>query len=337
MSTVNLYDVLDVSPDCDIKDIKTSYKKLVIEFHPDKMGGDAEMFELITHAYNILVNPTTRAEYDEMFALSKQINSNHFDLKNKSKSYYDAIEKDNKLRKKDVGESKSEFKKISEDLDRKHGYKRDKEHEDKVSDKTTKQRLRDLELAREQDDIESIHEQLFDNGRFDISKFNAAFDVIHKGHTELIPHQGNPSAFSMTNDYGSTYSSIDSYDKLYADDDDQPGTTFYSSVKLNPDKNKKISKEDIDKLKEAEYTKKHNYKDKAYTKSLEERMKEREMETLHLNERGMQDFDNDPTCGGYGIFDQVKGKTSGNLTWDDEEDVKMRYQRLLELRKNDIK
>ncbi|ARF11213.1 DnaJ domain protein [Klosneuvirus KNV1] len=337
MSTVNLYDVLDVSPDCDIKDIKTSYKKLVIEFHPDKMGGDAEMFELITHAYNILVNPSSRAEYDEMFALSKQINSNHFDLKNKSKSFYDAVEKDNKLKKKEVGDSKVEFKKVSDDLDRKHGYKREKEYEGAITDKNTKQRLRDLELAREQDDIENIQEKIFDNGRFDIGKFNAAFDVIHKGHQELIPHQGNPHAFSLGSDFGSSFSPVDNYDKLYAEDDDTLGTTFYSSIKLNSDKNKNITIDDIDTLIEAEYTKKHNYKDKTYTKSLEERMKERELETLKLNDRGMQDFDTDVNCGGYGIFDQVKSKTTGNLTWDDEEDVKLRYQRLLELRKNDMK
>lgn len=337
MSTVNLYDVLDVSPDCDVKDIKTSYKKLVIEFHPDKMGGDAEMFELITHAYNILVNSASRAEYDEMFALSKQINANHFDLKTKSKSFYEAVEKDNKLKKKDTTDFKIEFKKGSEDLDRKHGYKRDKEYEGTISDKTTKQRLRDLELAREHDDIENIQEKIFDNGRFDISKFNAAFDVIHKGHQELIPHQGNPLAFSMTSDYGSSYSTVDNYEKLYAEDDDTVGTTFYSSLKLNADKNKTITKDDIDTLIEAEYTKKHNFKDKLYNHSLDERIKERDVETLKLNDRGMQDFDTDPTCGGYSIFDQVKPKNSGNLTWDDEEDVKLRYQRLLELRKNDIK
>lgn len=337
MSTVNLYDVLDVSPDCDIKDIKTSYKKLVIEFHPDKMDGDAEMFELITHAYNILVNASSRAEYDEMFALSKQINSNHFDLKNKSKSFYDAVEKDNKLKKKEVGDSKIEFKKGSEDLDRKHGYKRDKEYEAAITDKNTKQRLRDLELAREHDDIENIQEKIFDNGRFDIGKFNAAFDVIHKGHQELIPHQGNPHAFSIGGEYGSSYSTVDNYENLYAEDDDIPGTTFFSSIKINPDKNKKITKDDIDELIEAEYTKKHNYKDKLYNKSLEDRMKERDIETLKLNDRGIQDFETDDTCGGYGIFDQVKNKTSGNLTWDDEEDVKLKYQRLLELRKNDLK
>lgn len=337
MSTVNLYDVLDVSPDCDIKDIKASYKKLVIEFHPDKMGGDAEMFELITHAYNILVNSSSRAEYDEIFALSKQINAGHFDLKNKSKSFYEATEKDSKLKKKDIGDSKVEFKKVSEDLDRKHGYKRDKEYEGVITDKNTKQRLRDLELAREHDDIENIQEKLFDNGRFDISKFNAAFDVIHKGHQELIPHQGNPHAFSIGGEYGSSYSTIDNYENLYTEDDDNLGTSYFSSLKINPDKNKAVTKDDIDELIEAEYTKKHNYKDKAYTQSLEERMKERELETQKLNDRGMQDFDTDVNCGGYGIFDQVKSKNSGNLTWDDEEDVKLKYQKFLELRKTDLK
>src|SRR4029079_7732954 len=100
MSTVNLYDVLDVSQDCTTKDIKNAYKKLVLEFHPDRMGGDEEMFELITHAYNILVNPVTRAEYDEIYLLSKQVDSSHFDLKSKSTTYYESLDNDSKLKKK---------------------------------------------------------------------------------------------------------------------------------------------------------------------------------------------------------------------------------------------
>ena len=50
MSTVNLYDVLNIEQDATKNQIKDAYIKLVKEFHPDKPKGDAEMFELITHA-----------------------------------------------------------------------------------------------------------------------------------------------------------------------------------------------------------------------------------------------------------------------------------------------
>lgn len=334
MSTVNLYDVLNVSQDSTQKEIKDAYRVLVKEFHPDKPGGDAEMFELVTHAYNILINPETRKNYDEIYALSKHIETSHFDLKTKSKAYYDAVDTDITKKKKNKDDVKTDFKKAYEEMDRKHGYKRDKDFEEELNEKDTSRRLRDIKLAREQDDIESIHDKIFDDGRFDISRFNAAFDALHKGHSELIPHQGNPEAYNIIGG-GTNYSSLDNLEDLYTEDDNL-GNSHYGSVKLDPSKKKKLTKEDIAKLAAAEYTKRHNYKDKEYTKSLEERMKERDFENKKLEDRTISDFDTDPTCGGYGIFNGL-GKNLNTITWDDDEDVKTRYSRLLELRKNEMR
>ena len=60
MASVNLYDVLKVENDATRKDIKSAYKLLVKEFHPDRPTGDKEMFELVTHAYNVLSNEGAR-------------------------------------------------------------------------------------------------------------------------------------------------------------------------------------------------------------------------------------------------------------------------------------
>lgn len=332
MSTVNLYDVLDVAQDCSIRDIKNAYRKLVQEFHPDKPGGNAELFELVAHAYNILVNPTSRSEYDEIYALSKQVSSSHFDLKSKSKGYYKAQETDITT-KKTKGEQEHDFKKVFEDMDKKHNYKRNKEYEVELSEKETKSLLRDLELAREQDDIEHIHEKIFDDGRFDIDRFNEAFDAMNKGPLEMIPHSGNPDAYNMLGGYGSNFSSIDNYDDLYAEDDNIGGS-LYGSVKLTSEKKKKLSKDDVNKLSGASYTKGHNYRDKDYNKTLEQKMQERNMETEKFKNREMNDFDTDPNCGGYGIFGKMGMKNLGTMEWDnDEEDLKLRYNRLLEMRK----
>ena len=330
MSTVNLYDVLDVPQDCEIKEIKDAYRSLVKKFHPDKPKGDAEMFELITHAYNILVNPKSRAEYDEVYALSKQVESTHFSLKDKAAAYYEALEKESS--KKSLDESKIDFNKAFEEMDRKHGVNRNTEDIDKLSAKDTKRRLRDIELAREQDDIENIHEKLFEDGRFDLSKFNAAFDQLHKGHTELIQHNGNPDAWNILDDYSNNFGSIDNYDELYTENVGL-GTNQYGSVKLDPTKKKKLTKEEIEKLSAANYTKGHNYREKDYAKSLEERMREYEQETKKLDDREMDDYNTDPTCGGYGIFSGLGINNLNTIQWDDDEDIKTRYNRLLEMRK----
>lgn len=59
----NLYDILGVSKDADIKEIKKAYKKKAIETHPDK-GGDEELFKKVQEAYEVLSNPTKRNMYD---------------------------------------------------------------------------------------------------------------------------------------------------------------------------------------------------------------------------------------------------------------------------------
>ena len=335
MSSVNLYDVLNVSPDCTTKEIKDAYRVLVKEFHPDKPGGDAEMFELVTHAYNVLSNQNFRKEYDDLYELSKQIESSHFDLKVKAKKYYDSLDTD-VTKKVSKEEQNKSFKKAFEDMDRKHGYTRDSEKVSPLNTSDTSKRLRDLQMTREQDDIENIHDQIFDDGRFDLSRFNAAFDDMYRGHDELIPHQGNPSAYNVADGF-TNYSSIDGYENLYVDEVDDLGTSVYGSVNLNNNKKKKLTKEEIRKIQEADYTKRHNYKDKNYNKSLEEKMRERELQTRNLDDLSLNDFDSDPSCGGYGIFDKVGVKNLNSLTWDDEEDVKTRYQRLLAMRKNDLK
>jgi curved DNA-binding protein CbpA len=334
MSTVNLYDVLNVSQDCSTKELKDAYRELVKIFHPDKPEGDAEMFELITHAYNILVNTTTRKEYDEIYALSKEIETSHFDLKAKSKEYYSALDSDVTKKKKSKDDYKKEFDKVFDDMDRKHGYKRDKDVTIGLSEKDSVKRLRDLQLVRDQDDIENIHDKIFDDGRFDLAKFNAAFDVLHKTQTELIPHNGNPLAYNLDSNISSTFSSIDNYEDLY-DDSDPIGNSKYGSIKLEPSKKNKISKDELNKLSYAEYTKNHNFKGKDYDKTIEEKLRERDLETKKLDDRKMNDFDADPSCGGYGIFNQISSN-NGNIAWDDGEDIKTRYKRLLEMRKNDL-
>ena len=80
-------------------------------------------------------------------------------------------------------------------IDLKKGYKREKSVEDKSFEKDTKSLLKDLQMINEQDDIENIHKQLFDNGRFNINKFNAAFDS--KEVDKYLPQEVNDDLFEV--------------------------------------------------------------------------------------------------------------------------------------------
>lgn len=64
-----LYDILGVQKDCDIKNIKKQYRKLALKYHPDRNAGsnkaDAEVqFKKISEAYEILSDPEKRKVYD---------------------------------------------------------------------------------------------------------------------------------------------------------------------------------------------------------------------------------------------------------------------------------
>ncbi len=329
MSTVNLYDILNLSQDCTQDDIKKAHKKLAKKYHPDKKGGDTEMYQLITDAYNILSTTKSRADYDEIYALSKQAESDHYQLKTQALDYLKAQKTETNVAK-SKKELEKDFKKSFEEMDRKHQYKRDNDGKT-ISGKEVDKMLKDLELVRQQEDIENIHEKLFDHDRINIKKFNAAFDAMYKKHNELIPHTGNPDPWNSAQGVDSSYSNINSYEDLYVENDDT-FSTAYTSLKLEADKstNKVLDKESVAKLSGAEYTDRHNFIEDDYNKIIEEKLKERNASTKKLDDRSVAEFDTDPTCGGYGIFSNIKNINS--LSWDDNEDIKTKYNKLLEMR-----
>lgn len=59
----NFYDVLGVSRDSSIDDIKKAYKKAALAHHPDK-GGDPEKFKEVSAAAETLTDEKKRREYD---------------------------------------------------------------------------------------------------------------------------------------------------------------------------------------------------------------------------------------------------------------------------------
>jgi len=64
---IDYYEQLQVSRDCDGATLKSSYRKLAMQWHPDKNPGDAaaeSKFKSISEAYDVLKDPQKRAAYD---------------------------------------------------------------------------------------------------------------------------------------------------------------------------------------------------------------------------------------------------------------------------------
>ncbi len=68
MAKRDYYEILGVSKSATEEDIKKAYRKLAIQYHPDKNPGDKaaeEKFKEATEAYEVLKDPQTRARYDQ--------------------------------------------------------------------------------------------------------------------------------------------------------------------------------------------------------------------------------------------------------------------------------
>ncbi|MXY37979.1 MAG: DnaJ domain-containing protein [Cenarchaeum sp. SB0665_bin_23] len=56
MNVAKARDILNVEKRSTPTQIKAAYRRLVLEYHPDKKGGDEKQFQLITEAYHLLID-----------------------------------------------------------------------------------------------------------------------------------------------------------------------------------------------------------------------------------------------------------------------------------------
>jgi len=67
----NLYSVLGINRNADISEIRSAYKQLAKEHHPDK-GGDPEKFKELSEAHEVLSDESRRKMYDMTGSISEQ-------------------------------------------------------------------------------------------------------------------------------------------------------------------------------------------------------------------------------------------------------------------------
>jgi molecular chaperone DnaJ len=65
MSKRDYYEVLGVGKDASADEIKKAFRRLAVQHHPDKEGGDETKFKEVNEAYEVLKDPSKRQRYDQ--------------------------------------------------------------------------------------------------------------------------------------------------------------------------------------------------------------------------------------------------------------------------------
>jgi len=295
MASLNWYEVLGVKSECSKEDIKKAYKRLILKCHPDRPGGDEELFGLITEAYTVLSNDANRAEYDKSYKNAIAEDEEYNALKQKASEYMKA------QKSKVTQTEKDQFRQMFEELNKKHGYD-PKKAQDKITVGETKKTMEQIVAERTKQEMEVKPEMLFDpSERFDNDKFQEAFKLMNKTSTELIRHNGNPSAWN--GDCTGSFCSLDTADNLYNDDTTNLVSDMYSSNRdVDVKKDVRLTKADMRNLKGDEDTHGHKNKSPEYQKELEQKIRELEQQTEQLKTMAKE---SKLDMGGYGISQEV--------------------------------
>ena len=65
MNKRDYYEVLGVSKDASPDEIKKAFRRLAVQHHPDKEGGEEAKFKEINEAYEVLKDSEKRKRYDQ--------------------------------------------------------------------------------------------------------------------------------------------------------------------------------------------------------------------------------------------------------------------------------
>jgi len=164
---VNHYKILGISQDSSQKDIRLAYKNLCLIYHPDKNTGNAEIFEQINDSYLVLKDPVLKQQYD----LSLNTNNDQIDFAKLRNNYTEYIKTYSNLIPK-IDETELKPINVRE-----------------IDSKLEKSALDDLNLIREQDDLENLPDKLFNSDDdFNMNSFNKNFDNFKQNYGDHDKH-----------------------------------------------------------------------------------------------------------------------------------------------------
>ena len=232
----NLYHLLNVNSNCTFRKIKKAYKKLIIQFHPDKSTNlEEEIFYNISLAYQILKDENLRKKYDNWLLIKSetknQINLKQSFLNEKEslKSYFPSTNRDAFYNYNKIIDKKNKI----HGIDNYQEFNVQNKYKNKEKDRLNMEKIKYKKYKDEND---------FNNSFKNIKSNN---NVIRKSNNKLVCYQKS--------EIQNNYSMNDNYDKLYTNGSviDESYTSLDLAFLLHPEIffKKETTKEKIKKYK----------------------------------------------------------------------------------------
>ena len=218
--TFDYYKILGVESTASQIEIKRAYQSKLKKLHPDKVEQTKEnkiKYKLLREAGDLLCDPHERKAYD----MQRKMDTVAKDYKSQKDSFKDFMKlQEHQMTDEDKTYAKLNFEQGLANMDRKHSY--NKMDAETITKDEHNRRMEDMNLQREQQDIDLTHENLFEGRQFNSTEFNNIFnkkklrDDKRKTTGALAKVDNDISAF---NDYdgGSGGVSLDQYDNLYTE------------------------------------------------------------------------------------------------------------------------
>ena len=203
----NLYEILNLPYNCTVNDVRSTFKKLVKKFHPDKITElEEKIYYYITLAHHVLTNIESRSAYDS-WLLS---NTNQDIVVNNTSDNSDKRENMDKYFPSNYSDASKNFNNEEESFKKRHGiYDEDS--------RTFSERYTDK--MNQLKNLGNIKKENFKN----IKDFNNVFNnrlqeggeyqnnmIVYNKDQQITNHQQNKNNLK--------YVSLKDFNKMYSDD-----------------------------------------------------------------------------------------------------------------------
>jgi len=249
----DLYEILGLSREASDNRIKKTFRKLVLELHPDKnKDANEELYNHVIIANQVLTNTQLRKDYDAFLNESSKKDS-FLDLKNNFDSQIKEMDKFFPVKE----EAKGLFTNKIDELNKKHGFNTENDSKDIMNQYNKIKSNRKSQISIPQEKISNTKDF---NAKFENKKESGIF-----GEQIVVANPNNNLGTYQSNDGLAT---IGDYSNLYAEDTISTGAYTSLDMAFKIQKINTTGKE----------------------KTLDERMKEYKSQTTQFSNRNPNDF-----------------------------------------------